>query len=43
MMAQPLPVTPTLIELPTELRGQRIIVRSYRADDAAAVFAAIDE
>ena len=42
-MAQPLPVTPTLIELPTELRGQRIIVRPYRDEDAAAVFAAIDE
>jgi ribosomal-protein-serine acetyltransferase len=37
------PITPTLIALPEELRGRRIIVRPYQAGDAEAVFAAIDE
>lgn len=33
----------TLIALPAELRSARIVVRPYRPDDAAAVFAAIEE
>jgi RimJ/RimL family protein N-acetyltransferase len=37
------PRYPTLIELPDELRSARIVVRPYRADDAEAVYAAIDE
>ena len=34
---------PTLIPLPDELRSARLVIRPYRPDDAAAVFAAIDE
>jgi RimJ/RimL family protein N-acetyltransferase len=34
---------PTLISLPDELRSARLVIRPYRPDDAAAVFAAIDE
>ena len=37
------PIVPTLITLPTELRGPRVLLRPYRADDAEHVFAAIDE
>jgi RimJ/RimL family protein N-acetyltransferase len=33
----------TLIDLPEELRGSRVLLRPYRADDADQVFAAIDE
>lgn len=42
-MAKAQPTTPTLIVLPAELRGPRIVVRPYQADDAEAVFTAIDE
>lgn len=38
-----LPGHPTLIPLPDELRAERVVLRPYRPDDAAAVFAAIDE
>jgi RimJ/RimL family protein N-acetyltransferase len=41
MMRQP--VYPTLITLPTELRGERVTVRPYRPDDGPALLAAIDE
>jgi RimJ/RimL family protein N-acetyltransferase len=34
---------PTLIDLPSELRGQRVLLRPYCADHAEQVFAAIDE
>jgi RimJ/RimL family protein N-acetyltransferase len=34
---------PTLIDLPTELRGPRVMLRPYREEDAEQVFAAIDE
>mgnify|MGYP001122160308 CR=1 FL=1 len=34
---------PTLIDLPEELRSGRVVVRPYRAADAEAVFAAIDD
>jgi RimJ/RimL family protein N-acetyltransferase len=37
------PVVPTLIVLPSELRGSRVVLRPYRRDDAEHVFAAIDE
>ena len=37
------PIAPTLIELPSELRGSRVLLRPYRGDDAEQVFAAIDE
>jgi ribosomal-protein-serine acetyltransferase len=37
------PVVPTLIDLPSELRGPRVLLRPYRQDDAEHVFAAIDE
>jgi RimJ/RimL family protein N-acetyltransferase len=37
------PIAPTLIDLPSELRGPRVLLRPYRADDAEQVFAAIDE
>jgi RimJ/RimL family protein N-acetyltransferase len=37
------PIIPTLIHLPSELRGQRVLLRPYQADDAEKVFAAIDE
>jgi ribosomal-protein-serine acetyltransferase len=36
-------IVPTLIDLPVELRGERIVLRPYCADDAESVFAAIDE
>ena len=36
-------IVPTLIDLPSELRGQRVLLRPYRAGDAEKVFAAIDE
>jgi ribosomal-protein-serine acetyltransferase len=36
-------IVPTLIDLPPELRGPRVLLRPYRADDAEQVFAAIDE
>lgn len=34
---------PTLIDLPAELPGSRVLLRPYQADDAEKVFAAIDE
>jgi RimJ/RimL family protein N-acetyltransferase len=34
---------PTLIDLPAELRGPRVLLRPYRPDDAEQLFAAIDE
>ena len=34
---------PILIDLPDELRGERVSVRPYRPGDGAAVFAAVDE
>ena len=34
---------PTLIALPAELPGSRVLLRPYRADDAEQLFAAIDE
>ena len=37
------PSPPTLVDLPDELRGSRVLLRPYRADDAEQVFAAIDE
>jgi RimJ/RimL family protein N-acetyltransferase len=37
------PIVPTLIDLPSELRGPRVLLRPYRADDAEQLFAAIDE
>ena len=40
-MAQP--VKPTLIDLLAEIRGERVTLRPYRPDDAAQLFAAIDE
>jgi len=36
-------IIPPLIELPSELRGPRVLLRPYRAEDAEQVFAAIDE
>ena len=36
-------IVPTLIDLPPELLGPRVLLRPYRADDADQVFAAIDE
>ena len=36
-------IVPTLIDLPSELRGPRILLRPYRADDGEQLFAAIDE
>lgn len=39
----PLERHPTLIPLPTELRSARLVIRPYRPDDDAAVFAAIEE
>jgi RimJ/RimL family protein N-acetyltransferase len=40
-MASPTP--PTLIALPDELHGPRVLLRPYRAEDAAAAFAAVEE
>jgi RimJ/RimL family protein N-acetyltransferase len=37
------PSLSTLIDLPDELRGPRVLLRPYRANDAEAVFAAIKE
>ena len=37
------PFRPTLVELPDELAGPRILIRPYRVADAEQVFAAIDE
>ena len=34
---------PTLIDLPSELRGPRVLLRPYRVDDAEPLFAVIDE
>jgi RimJ/RimL family protein N-acetyltransferase len=39
----PDPIRPTLIAIPDELRGRRVLLRPYRANDAKQVFAAIDE
>jgi RimJ/RimL family protein N-acetyltransferase len=39
----PKPIVPTRIDLPSELRGPRVLLRPYQADDAEQVFAAIDE
>jgi ribosomal-protein-serine acetyltransferase len=39
-MSAPLP--PELLELPSEMRGSRVLVRPYRAGDGAAFFAAVD-
>jgi RimJ/RimL family protein N-acetyltransferase len=36
-------IVQTLIDLPPELRGPRVLLRPYRADDAEKLFAAIDE
>jgi ribosomal-protein-serine acetyltransferase len=36
-------IVPTLIELPTELRGSRVLLRPYQGGDAEQVFAAVDE
>jgi len=37
------PIVPTLIDLPSELRGPRVLLRPYRSEDAEELFAAIDE
>lgn len=37
------PLLPTLISLPVELRGPRVLLRPYRADDAEQVLSTIDE
>jgi RimJ/RimL family protein N-acetyltransferase len=34
---------PTLVDLPAELRGPRVLLRPYRLDDAEQLFEAIDE
>ena len=34
---------PTLVDLPAELRGPRVLLRPYGVDDAEQLFAAIDE
>jgi ribosomal-protein-serine acetyltransferase len=36
-------IVPTLIDLPSELRGSRVLLRPYHGKDAEQVFAAIDE
>jgi RimJ/RimL family protein N-acetyltransferase len=36
-------IRPTLIDLPAEIRGARVTLRPYRPEDAAQLFAAIDE
>src|SRR4051812_38961936 len=43
MRCMPTSVRPTLIELPEELQGPRVLLRPYRDSDAEQVFAAIDE
>ena len=35
-------IVPTLIDLPSELRGSRVLLRPYLGGDAEQVFAAID-
>jgi ribosomal-protein-serine acetyltransferase len=37
------PSRPTLVELPPEIRGERVVLRPWRAEDAELLFAAIDE
>jgi ribosomal-protein-serine acetyltransferase len=37
------PIRPALIELPAELRGDRVVLRPVRPMDAEAIFAAINE
>lgn len=37
------PFRPTLVELPDEIVGPRVVLRPYRAADAEQVFAAVDE
>lgn len=37
------PIVPTLIALPAELGGSRVLLRPYCSDDAEQVFVAIDE
>ena len=37
------PFRPTLVELPEEIVGPRVVLRPYRAADAEQVFTAIDE
>jgi RimJ/RimL family protein N-acetyltransferase len=37
------PIVPALIDLPSELRGPRVLLRPYRVDDAEQLFPAIDE
>ncbi|HEV2527093.1 MAG TPA: GNAT family protein [Thermomicrobiales bacterium] len=39
----PYPTYQTLIPLPPEVRGDRVLVRPYRPDDAAGLIAAINE
>ncbi len=34
---------PTLIDIPAELRGERVLLRPYRAGDAEHILAAVDE
>lgn len=36
-------ITPTLIDLPAALHGERVLLRPYRVDDAEVLLAAIDE
>lgn len=35
-------IRPELLPLPDELRGERVVLRPYRAGDGATFFAAID-
>ena len=37
------PIVPTLIDLPSELRGPRVLLRPYQAEDAKPVFDAVEE
>ncbi len=43
MADQKKPVDPTLIPLFDELRGERVVIRPYREEDAAALHEAVDE
>jgi RimJ/RimL family protein N-acetyltransferase len=43
MVAQKKPVDPTLIPLFDELKGERVVVRPYREEDATALYEAVDE
>src|SRR5690242_12620640 len=36
-------ITPVLLDLPSELRGERVIVRPFRAGDGFAVWEAVEE